>query len=307
MPVAVAASPTVRRRRLGAELRALRESRPGVRIDDVAVALGWSPAKVSRYELARSTLKETEVGRMLDYYKVTGEHRQQLLALAKDAAEKGWWEADPDAISADHQQFIGLEAEATSIAVWHIGQVPGLLQTESYARQIIANYDRIERIAPAMVERRVKVRMRRQEVLTRDPPLELSVVLDESVLRRRIGDEAVMYEQLQRLAREAERPNVTLRVFPLELEHPVLAESFVIFSFHRINSNNSKHPILPTSGTFLHDVVSVETLKSEFYVEGENETYLHRVALDILRGEALDATSSRDLLLETANSLWHGP
>ena len=307
MRVAVAASPTVRRRRLGAELRALRESRPGVRIDDVAAALGWSPAKVSRYELARSTLKETEVGRMLDYYGVSGEHRLQLLALAKDAAEKGWWEADPDAISADHQQFIGLEAEASSIAVWHIGQVPGLLQTEAYARQIISDYDRVERIAPAMAERRVQVRMRRQEVLTRDPPLELSVVLDESVLRRRIGDNSVMYEQLQRLAREGERPNVTLRVLPLESEHPVLAESFVIFSFGHTDSNGPKHPTPPTTGIFLHDVVSVETLKSEFYVEGENETYLHRVALDILRGEALGATSSQDLVLETANSLWRGP
>ncbi len=200
MPVAVAGSPAVRRRRLGAELRAIRGTR---RVLDVAVALGWSPAKVSRYELARTMLKEDEVGRLLDYYEVAGEQRAQLLALARDAAEKGWWEEEPDAISADHQQFIGLEAEARAIAVWHIGQVPGLLPTEACARYIIGNYDRVERIAPGLVERRVQVRMRRQQMLTRDPPRELAVVLDESVLRRRIGDTAVMHEQLQRLAREA--------------------------------------------------------------------------------------------------------
>jgi transcriptional regulator with XRE-family HTH domain len=295
--VAVAGSPTVRRRRLGAELRAIREARQE-RGEDVARELGWSPAKVSRYELARTMLQETDVGRLLDYYEITGDQRAQLLALAKDAAEKGWWEEDSDAITSGLEQLIGLEAEARSIAIWRMAQVPGLLQTEAYARSIIAGFDRVERTSPGLVERRVQVRMRRQQVLSRDPPLELSVVLDESVLHRKIGSQNVMYEQLQRLAREAERPNVSLQVFPLRADHPVIAESFLIFSFGRLNSED------PTAGILLHDVVSTETLKRDFYVEGESETYLHRLAFDILRSESLDPTASRALVLETAASLW---
>lgn len=295
--MAVAGSPTVRRRRLAAELRAIRENRR-VSGDVVAAALRWSPAKVSRYELARTGLKQAEVGRLLDYYEVTGAQRAQLLALARDAAGKGWWEEDPDAVSADHQQFIGLEAEASLIAVWHVAAVPGLLQTEAYARYIIGNYDQVERIAPGMVERRVKVRMRRQEALTREPPLELVVVLDESVLRRRVGDKTVMHEQLRRLVCEADRPSVRLRILPLGAEHSVFVESFVIFGFGR------RDPEDPMTEALLHDVVSTEQLKSEFYVEGENETYLYRLAFQILLGESLDEAASRDLILETASSLW---
>ena len=210
----VPGSPTVRRRRLAAELREIRESK-GKSGDAVAAALKWSPSKISRYERARTGLQPREVERLLDYYEITGARRTLLLALAEDAARKGWWEEFADALSPDYQQFIGLEHEASSIAVWHVDVVPGLLQTQAYARHIIGSYSRIEPIAPGMVERLVRVRMRRQQVLNREPGLQLSVVLDESVLKRRIGDELVMYEQLQRLVREADRPNLTLQVSPL--------------------------------------------------------------------------------------------
>jgi len=118
-------SPTVRRRRLAAELRGIRESK-GKSGDSVAAALRWSPSKISRYERARTGLRPREVERLLDYYEITGARRTLLLELAEDAAQKGWWEEFGDSLSEDYQQFIGLEHEATSIAIWHVDVVTGL-------------------------------------------------------------------------------------------------------------------------------------------------------------------------------------
>jgi transcriptional regulator with XRE-family HTH domain len=289
----VPSSPTVRRRRLAAELREIRESK-GKSGDAVAAALKWSPSKISRYERARTGLQPREVERLLDYYEITGARRTHLLALAQDAAQKGWWEEFADELSADYQQFIGLEHEASSIAIWHVDVVPGLLQTQAYARHIISSYNRVDPRAPRMVERMVKVRMRRQQVLNRQPELQLSVVLDESVLQRRIGDELVMYEQLQRLVREADRPNLTLQVLPLDAQHTVFGESFVIFSF---GSDEE---------AMLQDVVSTEHLSHDYSVEGERDTYLHRIAFQMLAGTSLDPAASRALILETAEAHWSG-
>jgi len=285
-------SPTVRRRRLAAELREIRESK-GKSGDAVAHALKWSPSKISRYERARTGLRPREVERLLDYYEITGPRRALLLGLAQDAAQKGWWEEFGDSLSEDYRQFIGLEHEATSIAIWHVDVVAGLLQTEAYARQIISSYSRVEPVAPGMIGRMVRVRMQRQQVLDRGG-LELSVVLDESVLKRRIGDEPVMYEQLQHLAREAERPNLTLQILPLDTRHTVFGESFTIFGFGE------------DSDAMLQDVVSTEHLRSGFTIEGERETYLHRIAFGMLAETALDPAASRDLIVETAEKHWAG-
>src|SRR5579862_6602514 len=216
-PMTAPASPTVRRRRLAAELRGIREDK-GKSGDSVAAALRWSPSKISRYERARTGLRPREVARLLDYYEITGQRRALLLELAEDAAQKGWWEEFTDSLSEDYQQFIGLEHEATTMAIWHVDVVTGLFQTEAYARHIISSYSRVEPIPPGMIGRQVRVRMQRQQVLDRDG-LQLSVVLDESVLRRRIGDDAVMHEQLQRLAKEADRPNLRLQILPLDAQH----------------------------------------------------------------------------------------
>jgi transcriptional regulator with XRE-family HTH domain len=285
-------SPTVRRRRLAAELRGIRESK-GKSGDAVAAALKWSPSKISRYERARTGLRPREVERLLDYYGITGSHRALLLGLAEDAAQKGWWEEFADTLAEDYQQFIGLEHEATSIAIWHVDVVAGLLQTEGYARHIISSYSRVEPVAPGMIGRLVKVRMQRQQVLDREG-LQLSVVLDESVLTRRIGDESVMYEQLQRLAREADRPNLTMRILPLSAQHTVFGESFVIFGFGE------------DSDAMLQDVVSTEQLRSGFTLEGERETYLHRIAYQMLAEASLDPVASKALILQTAQSYWSG-
>jgi transcriptional regulator with XRE-family HTH domain len=286
-------SPTVRRRRLAAELREIRESK-GKSGDTVAAALRWSPSKISRYERAKTGLQPREVERLLDYYQITGSRRALLLGLAEDASHKGWWEQFADSLSDDYQQFIGLEDEASSIDIWHVDVVTGLLQTERYARHIISSYSRVEPITPGMVERLVRVRMRRQQILNRETELQLSVVLDESVLKRRVGGNAVMYEQLQRLAREAERPNVTIQILRLDTQHTVFGESFVIFRFGS------------DSEAMLQDVVSAEHLRSGFSVEGEKETYLHRIAFRMLADASLRPDESRDLILDTAESHWSG-
>jgi transcriptional regulator with XRE-family HTH domain len=285
-------SPAVRRRRLAAELREIRESK-GKSGEAVASALKWSPSKISRYERARTGLRPREVERLLDYYGITGPRRALLLTLAEDAAQKGWWEEFGDSLSDDYQQFIGLEHEAASIAIWHVVVVPGLLQTEAYARHIIGGYSRVEPNPPGMIGRLVRVRMRRQQELNREG-LHLSVVLDESVLRRRVGDESVMYEQLQRLAQEADRPNLTLQILPLDAQQIAFGESFVIFGFGEDDD------------AVLQDVVSAEHLRSGFTSQGERETYLHRLAFQMLADAALDPVASRALVLEAAESLWSG-
>jgi transcriptional regulator with XRE-family HTH domain len=291
--MAVAASPTVRRRRLAAELRDIRQAR-GVSGDIVASALDWSPAKISRYELARTGLKPEDVERLLDYYQVTGQRRARLLALAQDATQKGWWEEYSDSVAPGLLQFIGLEQEASSIATWQGEIAPGLLQTESYARHVIGAYSQLEPTPPGIVERRVRVRMERQQVIARDPRPELTFVLDESMLYRRIGDARLMHDQLMHLAEESGRPNVTLRVLPLSAEHALFGPSYVIFHFG------------PGSDAMLHDVVSTEGLQHDFYVEGETDTYLHGLAFEILLGASLSPEESRDLIIEAAQSRWQG-
>ena len=290
------ASPTVRRRRLAAELRGIRESR-GKSGDAVAAALKWSPSKISRYERARTGLRPRDVERLLDYYQIAEPRRALLLALAEDAAQKGWWEEYADSLSEDYQQFIGLEYEAASIALWHVDVVPGLLQTEAYARHIISSYSKVEPVAPGLIGRMVRVRMQRQQVLDRDG-LQLTVVLDESVLRRRIGDDSVMYDQLQRLAQEADRPNLTLRILPLDGQHTVFGESFTIFGF------GFGAGFAEDSDAMLQDVVSTEQLRSGFTLEGERETYLHRIAFQMLAEASLDPAASAALVLQTAQAQW---
>jgi transcriptional regulator with XRE-family HTH domain len=286
------ASPTVRRRRLAAELRGIREDK-GKSGEAVAAALRWSPSKVSRYERARTGLRPPEVERLLDYYQITGPRRALLLGLAEDAAQKGWWEEFAESLSEDYKQFIGFEHEAASMAIWHVDVVTGLLQTEGYARHIISSYSRVEPMPPGMIGRMVSVRLRRQQVLNRED-LQLSVVLDESVLKRRIGDESVMYEQLQRLVQEADRPNLTLQILPLSAPHTVFGESFVVFGFR------------DDSDAMGRDVVITEQLRSSVTLEGERETYLHRIAFQALREASLGPAESRALILDTAESYWSG-
>jgi transcriptional regulator with XRE-family HTH domain len=284
-------SPTVRRRRLAAELRRLREQSDQT-AEAVGKILGWSKAKVSRYELAQSGLKPSDVARLLDVYRVQDKRREQLLALAEEATQQGWWEAYADVLTEEHAAFIGLEAEATSVLQWQINVVPGLLQTERYARDIFLGYQVISRTAPAIIDRRVQTRMIRQQVLTRDKPLDLTVILDESVLCRQRGDRAVMHEQLQHLAEASKRPNVTLRILPCAGPKGLALDSFQILKFGQAHE------------TPLHDVVSAESLINYLYVEGETDTYEFALAFEHLAQESLDPEESREFVLRTARELW---
>lgn len=281
---------TVRQRRLGTELRRLRADRTG---DEVATALGWSPSKVSRYELGRTRPKEEEVGKLLDYYEVTGPHREQVLALAREATQKGWWEARSDALPDELIALIALEDEATSSWMWQVEVIPGLLQTEEYARQVItAAYQIGIPFLPSQIDQRVEVRLRRQNILTRDNPMEFSVVLDESALLRRNTDTPVMRAQLVRLAEVSELPNVTIRIFPLQTLHPVITSSFVLLKFGRAHE------------TELNDVVSSEQLQSNLHFEGEADTHQYRLAFQALSDAALDPEQSRELILRTSQQVW---
>jgi transcriptional regulator with XRE-family HTH domain len=287
-------SPTVRRRRLAAELRRLREQ-SGQTAEAVGSILGWSKAKVSRYELAQSGLKPSDVESLLVVYRVQGERREQLLALAEEATQKGWWEAYADVLTEEHMAFIGLEAEATSVLQWQINVIPGLLQTEEYARDIFLGYQVVNRSAPAIIERRVQTRMIRQQVLARDKPLDLTVILDESVLRRQRGDRAMMHAQLQHLAEAAIRPNVKLRILPLTGPKRLALDSFQILRFGQAHE------------TPLHDVVSAESLINYLYVEGETGTFEFVLAFEHLAQESLEPEESRELVLRIAEQLWALP
>ncbi len=135
--------------------------------------------------------------------------------------------------------------------------------------------------------------MRRQQVLDR-AGLRVSVVLDESVLLRRIGSDLTMYEQMQRLAKECERPNLTLQILPLDGPHTVIGESFVLFGFEADGE------------AVLQDVVSTEQMRSGFILEGERETHLHRVAFRTLTDAALSPADSKQLIMDTAEARWTG-
>lgn len=285
-------SPTVRRRRLAAELRHLRTSAEK-NAEDVGKALSWSKAKISRYELAQGGLKPTDVARLLEFYGVQDGHRDQLLALAEEATLKGWWEAYSDILTKGHLEYISLEAEATSILEWHINVVPGLLQTERYAREVLSGYQEVATITPRTIERRLETRLIRQQLLTRDEPLEYTALLDESVLHRQRGDRSVMQAQLQRLAEVSERANVTIRVLPLERNHGLAVDSFSIFQFGKAYE------------TMLHDVVGLEHLSNELYVEGDTDTHQFRLAFNHLAEESLSPSESRERILTTSRQLWN--
>jgi transcriptional regulator with XRE-family HTH domain len=285
--VAETASPSVRRRRLASELRQIRRERDLSGLQ-VAEALDWSPAKVSRYEGARTGLKPEEVQRLLDFYGITDPRRGHLLGLAHDATQRPWWHEYSDAVSETYLEFIDLENEASSMQQWATHIVPGLLQTEAYARQLFTNYHLIERLTPRLIDRRVKLRMLRQEVLAQHPEPELSFLLDESILLRRVGDDDLMHRQLLFLAEQSERPDVTLRVYPFQHQYAILVNSFVVFHFG------------PAGEALLHDVVSAETMRDQFLVHGEADTYLFRLAYDALTEDALDPDESRQLILQRA-------
>jgi hypothetical protein len=261
----------------------------------VSRAIGWSPTKISRAESGHESLPPTEVEKLLDFYGVKDPLRGRLLELAEDATQRGWWDDYADALNPPLLEFIGLEAEAVSSLQWQADLVPGLLQTEDYVRQLSAAYQTVDPTTPpGVVDRFVQARMLRQERLTQEPLLQLSVVLDEAVLVRRIGDPGIMRAQLEHLADMADLPNVDLRVMPLNRATALMASSFVIMSFGSPS----------TEAASLGDVVSTESLNTELHVEGEADTYLYRLFFRKLAEASLSPADSRQLILATIERTW---
>jgi transcriptional regulator with XRE-family HTH domain len=285
-------SPTVRRRRLAAELRRLRE-RAGLTGDEVAEDVGWSASKVSRIETSQTAPRESDIKKLLALYGIGGRDAEELLALAKEAAGKGWWETYSPTLPPEYSALIGMEAEAQSALSWAAQIVPGLFQTDDYALEVTNGYlERIAPVPPRETRRRVEVRLARQQVLTRDNPLQLSAVLDESVLYRRFGDRDVMNSQLKKLLELSERDNISLRILPLEGRHPIGTGAFVLLRFgdvHRVTHQ---------------DVVYIENLTGGRYVEEEEEVYRYQRSFDRLSELALDKAKSQELLM-IARDKWN--
>ena len=227
------ASPSLRRRRLAAELRRLRDQ-SGLSINDVAEKLDWPGSRISRIETRQLGITAPDLRKLLDVYGIDDEtHREKLAEMARRANERGWWQSySRSVVPSGYGDLITVEAEAATIRSYQPEVVPGLLQTPGYARAII----RVGRKSDtaAEVDRRVEVRLERQHILTRadPPPPRVHVVLNEAVLRRRVGGPEVMREQIQHLMAERDRANVTVQVLPFETgAHPAMVGPFVMMTF----------------------------------------------------------------------------
>ena len=220
-------SPTIKRRRLSDRLRELREAK-ALTATEAAKRLGWDPSKVARLERYRWKLPSArDVGDMLDLYGVTGEgERQELLTLAKEARQRGWWEAYSDVFTSSLPDF---EAGASAIRTYEALLVPGLLQTAAYARAVWLAGRVLEEAA---VDRQVQGRIARQQILDRDDPVRLVTLIDEAALLKLVGGPEVMAEQIRHLIAMAARPEITIRVVPNSVgAHAGLNGSFAILDF----------------------------------------------------------------------------
>ncbi|WP_329089345.1 helix-turn-helix domain-containing protein [Actinomadura citrea] len=228
----MAATPTVRQRRLGAELRRLREQL-GPTVEEVATRLAWSPSKLSRIENARIGVRVSDVRLLLDLYEVDEGHIREILALAEAATQRGWWSRYQRVLPEGFAKFVALEDEANAALCYATYTLPGLLQDEEYARWTLESSRAVTADTPHEISRRVELRMRRQELLFRKVnPLTLTAIIDESILQRVIGNRNVMRRQMFKLITLAELPNVNIQVLPLGIHRePVIGEAFILLKF----------------------------------------------------------------------------
>jgi transcriptional regulator with XRE-family HTH domain len=276
----------VRARQLAAELRRLRDAAT-LTGEEAAARLGWSPSKISRIETGQTAASPADLRRLLDLYDVTGTARERLEVLGQSAGQRGWWDAYADTLGPEYTALIALEAEAESVRWYSPMLVPGLLQTEAYAREVVRSGLLIA--PPGEIERRVQVKMTRQRALTKDGPPQLSVVLDEAAVLRQVGSPEVVREQLAHLTTMAGRPNVTIQVLPLAVgAHPATTGEFTILGFPEL--------VAP-------DVVYLENMTSDLYVEREGEVYRYTLAFDRLRGLALGPDESAALITAHADTI----
>lgn len=272
--------PTVRRRRLGSELRKLRDA-SGMKLEEVAAELGVAPSTLSRIETGKAPTKSAYLSQMLEMYGVTdAAQRQVLVDMAREGHRKGWWAAYDDVLPSGFDIFVGLEAETTGIRSYENSVVYGLLQTQDYARAVLREL--LPRHTAEQIDRQVDLRMARQRRLDEDPALDLWVIHDEAVIRRAVGGAAVMRGQLARLLEVGARPGMTLQVLPFESgAHAGMRGPFSILEFPDRTDSRIAH---------------VESMGGFIYMEKDREVRTCSDAFDRLRAAALAPGASADLI-----------
>jgi transcriptional regulator with XRE-family HTH domain len=276
-------APAVGRRRLAAELRRLRVD-AGLTIQDAARALDCSVGKVSRVENGLVGARIQDVRDLLDLYAVTDPQRATLLELVRQARRKAWWHAYTDVVPAESAKYFGLEDGAATIQEYATVLVPGLFQTEAYAGALLAA---ARSTAPDVIRRRLELRLRRQQLLTRDTPPTVEVVLHELVLLNSMSGAEVTREQLHRLLELARRPHITIRVLPMAAgPHRAAGVPFTIFGFTE-DASVAYHE-QPTRNSF---------------VDTEDEVAWYQSAFAETVQLALPARRSLEAIKHAANSL----
>ncbi|MDP9798455.1 transcriptional regulator with XRE-family HTH domain [Catenuloplanes nepalensis] len=255
-------------------------------IEAVADRLHCSTSKVSRIETGHTSATPRDVRAMLEIYGIDGDESAELVQISREARQKGWWHPYSTVLTG---AYVGLEAEANSVRAYEQQVVPGLLQTEEYARAMIrsARPD----ISADEVERRVRVRMERQSLLMQDDPIDLWMVLDEAVVSRPVGGDAIMRAQIHHLVVTAELPNVTLQVLPFSAgAHAGMDGTFTILDFPE-----------PTDT----DVVYAENATGGLFLEKADELRKYVFIFDHIRAAALRPEESVSLLADLAKEpLW---
>ena len=271
-----AGGPTVQRLVLGGQLHRLREKH-GISAERAAEAIRGSHSKISRMEHGRVGFKERDVADLITFYGVAdAEERAALLNLAREANTPGWWHAYSDVLSAWLEPYVGLEAAASVIRTYQIQFVPGLLQTEAYARALIRQG---AAASDEEIARRSELRASRQEILRRPDAPQLWVVVDEGALRRPVGSREIVREQLQYLTEMVDHPAVTLQILSFSAgAHSAMGGPFSILRFAEPD---------------LQDVVYIEQLTSALYLDKpvEVDSYLEVMEQLCLQAEPVANTT----------------
>ncbi|NIK61729.1 Scr1 family TA system antitoxin-like transcriptional regulator [Kribbella shirazensis] len=272
--------PTTLRIILGGHLRRMRVA-AGISRSDAGWEIRSSESKISRMELGRVGLKERDVADLLKLYGLDDdEERERLLALSRQANDPGWWHRFGDVLPSWFHSYLDLEASAQLIRIYELQFVPGLLQTRDYIRAVVQLGRGM--IPAEEVERRISLRVNRQEVLTRPDPVRVWAVIDEAALRRPIGGGKVIIDQLDHLIEATHMPNVTLQVVPLAIGgHAAAGGSFSILRF-------------PESD--LPDTVYIEHLTSALYLDKLDELDQYTAAMESLCVAAPQPGKTRDIL-----------
>jgi transcriptional regulator with XRE-family HTH domain len=272
----------VRRILLGSQLRRLRETR-GITREAAGYSIRASESKISRMELGRVSFKSRDIEDLLTLYGVADEsERGALLGLAREANVAGWWHSYSDVLPGWFPTYIGLEGAASSIRVYEVQFVHGLLQTEAYAQAVVTRGMPDAEKHCAEIDRRVALRLERQKVLVSEHAPRFHAVLDEAALRRPYGDRSVMQGQLRHLIEISEQPNITLQVMP--------------FSFGGHAGETGAFAMLSFPESDLSDVVYMEQLTSALYVDKREEVAHYERVMARLQADSPGPDESRDLL-----------